>query len=144
MGGLAAGRKQDDVDADILAIGCVVLPDAFDRRRNAFEAAFVDGIAETSRPRAPLDFDEGDKAGRAIAEKAGDSFVTVERLLLALAIEKDNEAGKVLAKAGVTSIIWATATAGGMPLSITWSDTPRFDPSAVRALRDTSVATDPG
>ena len=35
-------------------------------------------------------------------EKAGDSFVTVERLLLALAIEKDSEAGKILAKAGVT------------------------------------------
>ncbi|MGW9329614.1 ATP-dependent chaperone ClpB [Bosea sp. NPDC055594] len=36
------------------------------------------------------------------ADKAGDSFVTVERLLLALAIEKETEAGKVLAKAGVT------------------------------------------
>jgi len=35
-------------------------------------------------------------------EKAGDSFVTAERLLLALAIEKDSEAGKILAKAGVT------------------------------------------
>ena len=35
-------------------------------------------------------------------EKAGDSFVTVERLLLALALEKDSEAGKILAKAGVT------------------------------------------
>jgi ATP-dependent Clp protease ATP-binding subunit ClpB len=35
------------------------------------------------------------------ADKAGDSFVTVERLLLALCVEKDNEAGKVLAKAGV-------------------------------------------
>ena len=43
-------------------------------------------------------FDTAEKA----AEKAGDSFVTVERLLLALAIEKDSEAGKVLAKAGVT------------------------------------------
>jgi ATP-dependent Clp protease ATP-binding subunit ClpB len=43
-------------------------------------------------------FDTAEKA----ADKAGDSFVTVERLLLALAIEKDNEAGKVLAKAGVT------------------------------------------
>ncbi|AZO78922.1 MULTISPECIES: ATP-dependent chaperone ClpB [unclassified Bosea (in: a-proteobacteria)] len=43
-------------------------------------------------------FDTGEKA----ADKAGDSFVTVERLLLALAIEKDNEAGKILAKAGVT------------------------------------------
>ncbi len=36
------------------------------------------------------------------AEKSRDSFVTVERLLLALAIEKDCEAGKILNKAGVT------------------------------------------
>jgi ATP-dependent Clp protease ATP-binding subunit ClpB len=43
-------------------------------------------------------FDAGEKAG----EKAGDSFVTVERLLLALAIEKDSEAGKILKAAGVT------------------------------------------
>src|SRR5271169_4781753 len=43
-------------------------------------------------------FDVATKAG----EKAGDSFVTVERLLLALALEKDSEAGKILAKAGVT------------------------------------------
>ncbi len=35
---------------------------------------------------------------RRSAEKAGDSFVTVERLLLALAIEKDSEAGKILAQ----------------------------------------------
>ena len=39
-------------------------------------------------------FDTAEKAG----EKAGDSFVTVERLLLALALEKDSEAGKILAK----------------------------------------------
>ena len=43
-------------------------------------------------------FDTAEK----IAEKAGDTYVTVERLLLALAIEKDSEAGKILAKAGVT------------------------------------------
>jgi ATP-dependent Clp protease ATP-binding subunit ClpB len=43
-------------------------------------------------------FDTAEKA----AEKAGDSFVTVERLLLALAIEKDSDAGKILARAGVT------------------------------------------
>ena len=43
-------------------------------------------------------FAAAEKAG----EKAGDSFVTVERLLLALALEKDNEAGKILSKAGVT------------------------------------------
>ena len=41
-------------------------------------------------------FDQAQK----VAEKAGDSYVTVERLLLAL--EKDSEAGKILARAGVT------------------------------------------
>src|SRR6202453_2909778 len=43
-------------------------------------------------------FDTAEKAG----EKAGDSFVTVERLLLALALEKNTDAGKILANAGVT------------------------------------------
>ena len=43
-------------------------------------------------------FDTAEKAG----EKAGDSFVTVERLLLALALEKGSDAGKILATAGVT------------------------------------------
>jgi ATP-dependent Clp protease ATP-binding subunit ClpB len=43
-------------------------------------------------------FDTAEKAG----QKAGDSFVTVERLLLALAMEKGSEAGKILANAGVT------------------------------------------
>jgi ATP-dependent Clp protease ATP-binding subunit ClpB len=42
-------------------------------------------------------FETAEKA----ADKAGDSFVTVERLLLALAIEKDSEAGKILSRAGV-------------------------------------------
>jgi ATP-dependent Clp protease ATP-binding subunit ClpB len=37
-----------------------------------------------------------------IAEKAGDKYVTVERLLLALALEKGSEAGRILAAAGVT------------------------------------------
>ena len=36
------------------------------------------------------------------AQKAGDSFVTVEYLLLALIIEKDTDAGKILSAAGVT------------------------------------------
>lgn len=36
------------------------------------------------------------------AQKAGDSYVTVERLLLALVVEKDNDAGKILASLGVT------------------------------------------
>jgi ATP-dependent Clp protease ATP-binding subunit ClpB len=37
------------------------------------------------------------------AQKAGDSFVAVERMLLALTIEKDTDAGKILASAGVTA-----------------------------------------
>ncbi|HEX9906343.1 MAG TPA: Clp protease N-terminal domain-containing protein, partial [Propylenella sp.] len=38
-----------------------------------------------------------------VAEKAGDSFVTVERLLLALAMEKEAGTSKILAEAGVTA-----------------------------------------
>ncbi len=37
-----------------------------------------------------------------IATKAGDSFVTVERMLLGLAMDKTTEAGRILAAAGVT------------------------------------------
>ncbi len=37
-----------------------------------------------------------------IAQKAGDSYVTVERMLLALAMDKGTEASKILANAGVT------------------------------------------
>jgi ATP-dependent Clp protease ATP-binding subunit ClpB len=43
-------------------------------------------------------FDAAEKA----AEKAGDSFVTVERLLLGLTLEKSSEAGAILGKGGVT------------------------------------------
>jgi ATP-dependent Clp protease ATP-binding subunit ClpB len=41
-------------------------------------------------------------AAEKAAEKMGDSYVTAELLLLALALEKDSEAGKILSKAGVT------------------------------------------
>src|ERR1700678_981122 len=43
-------------------------------------------------------FDAAEKA----AEKAGDSVVTVERLLLGLTLEKDSDAGSILKKGGVT------------------------------------------
>ncbi|MGE0627456.1 MAG: ATP-dependent chaperone ClpB [Hyphomicrobiaceae bacterium] len=43
-------------------------------------------------------FDQAQK----IAKTAGDSYVTVERLLLAIAMDKASEAGRVLADAGVT------------------------------------------
>jgi ATP-dependent Clp protease ATP-binding subunit ClpB len=44
-------------------------------------------------------FDNAEK----IAQKAGDSFVTVERFLLALAMEKGSQAAKILANAGVSA-----------------------------------------
>jgi len=60
----------------------------------------VSGAA--SQPQATRElvrfFDTAEKA----AERAGDGFVTVERLLLALAVEKGTEAAKILAAAGVT------------------------------------------
>src|ERR1700691_2928499 len=42
------------------------------------------------------------EAAEKAAEKAGDSFVTVERLLLGLTLEKDSDAGKILKNGGVT------------------------------------------
>lgn len=42
-------------------------------------------------------------AAEKIADKAGDKFVTAERLLLALATEQGSEASKILANAGVTA-----------------------------------------
>jgi ATP-dependent Clp protease ATP-binding subunit ClpB len=61
----------------------------------------VSGAA--SQPQATRElirlFDTAEKA----ADKAGDQFVTVERLLLAIAIEKDSEAGRILGRAGVTA-----------------------------------------
>ncbi|MCC6982402.1 MAG: ATP-dependent chaperone ClpB [Bauldia sp.] len=44
-------------------------------------------------------FDQAEK----IAKKAGDSFVSVERLLMALAMEKDAKTSKILADSGVTA-----------------------------------------
>jgi ATP-dependent Clp protease ATP-binding subunit ClpB len=42
------------------------------------------------------------EASEQAAEKAGDSFVTVERLLLGLTLDKNSEAGSILNKGGVT------------------------------------------
>jgi ATP-dependent Clp protease ATP-binding subunit ClpB len=44
------------------------------------------------------------EAAEKIAEKAGDNFVTVERLLLALAMEKGTGAARILAAAGATPV----------------------------------------
>src|SRR5262249_61703673 len=57
-------------------------------------------VAELVYPATALErfFDQAQK----VAEKAGDSYVTVERLLLALALEKDRDAGRILARVGVS------------------------------------------
>ncbi|WP_340587154.1 ATP-dependent chaperone ClpB [Erythrobacter alti] len=44
-----------------------------------------------------------------VAQKAGDEYVTVERLLLALTLAKDSKAGKALADAGLTAQALNTA-----------------------------------
>jgi ATP-dependent Clp protease ATP-binding subunit ClpB len=44
-------------------------------------------------------FDQAEK----IAQKAGDSYVTVERLLLAFAMDRETEAGRILQHAGVSA-----------------------------------------
>jgi ATP-dependent Clp protease ATP-binding subunit ClpB len=44
-------------------------------------------------------FDQAEK----VAQKAGDSYVTAERLLLAIAMDKDTDAGRALARAGINA-----------------------------------------
>jgi ATP-dependent Clp protease ATP-binding subunit ClpB len=76
---------------------------------NAAKLAVEGGLAKlpkVSGAGAQLQWDQDvarllDQAEQ-IATKAGDSFVTVERLLLALALAAETEAGKALAAAGVT------------------------------------------
>ena len=63
--------------------------------------ARVSGSA--SQPQATRELMRLFATAEAIAEKAGDSFVTVERLLLAIATESGSEAGRMLARAGVTA-----------------------------------------
>ena len=55
-----------------------------------------------AQPQATRDLVRLFDTAESAAQKAGDSYVTVERLLLALAIEKDAEAGRILGDAGVT------------------------------------------
>ena len=62
--------------------------------------AKVSGAA--SQPGASRDLAKLFDTAQKSAVKAGDSYVTVERMLLALATEKDMDAGKVLAKSGVS------------------------------------------
>ncbi|VFU10695.1 ATP-dependent chaperone ClpB [Methylocella tundrae] len=81
----AGGRSRDALVATDLALG--KLPKV--EGSGAGQVYLTPALARL--------FDNAEK----IAEKAGDSYVTVERLLLALAMEKNTEAGKILEKAGV-------------------------------------------
>ena len=83
----AGGRSRDALTATELALG--KLP-----KVQGSGAGQLYLAPTTSRI-----FDAAEK----IAQKAGDSFVTVERLLLAIALEKSCDAGKILAAAGVTA-----------------------------------------
>ncbi len=82
----AGGRSRDALIATELALG--KLPKV--------EGSGAGQVYIT--PATARIFDNAEK----IAEKAGDSYVTVERLLLALAMDKSSEAGKIIEKAGVT------------------------------------------
>src|SRR3989441_1528918 len=82
----AGGRSRDALAATEAAL----------RRLPKVEGAGAGQLYLT--PHVARVFEAAEKA----AKKASDSFVTVERLLLALAIEKESEAGKALALAGVT------------------------------------------
>jgi ATP-dependent Clp protease ATP-binding subunit ClpB len=82
----AGGRAKDALMATELALG--KLP----------KVSGGNGQLYLSQPLAKV-FSTAETA----AEKAGDSFVTVERLLLAMAIEKSSPTSGILEKAGVTA-----------------------------------------
>ncbi len=80
----AGGRSRDALIATELALG--KLPKV--------EGSGAGQVYIT--PATARIFDNAEK----IAEKAGDSYVTVERLLLALAMDKSSEAGKIMKRRG--------------------------------------------
>ena len=60
MAGEGARRKEQHVDADVLALGRIFVCDRFDRRRHPAQPIFVDRMVEFGGGLAPLDLDEGD------------------------------------------------------------------------------------
>jgi ATP-dependent Clp protease ATP-binding subunit ClpB len=62
----------------------------------------VTGSGATSAPAVDGDLIRLLDQAREIATKAGDSYVTVERILLAMALAKGTEVGEAMAKAGLT------------------------------------------
>ncbi len=62
----------------------------------------AEGFRQRVRPQATRELVRLFDTAESAAQKAGDSYVTVERLLLAIAVEKESEAGRALQAAGVT------------------------------------------
>src|SRR5436190_8420525 len=62
----------------------------------------VTGSGATSAPALEGDTMRVLDQAEQVAKKSGDSYVTVERILLAMALAKTTEVGKALASAGVT------------------------------------------
>jgi len=64
---------------------------------------------QAAQPQATRDLMRLFEAAEKAAAKAGDSYVTVERLLLALALDAGSDAGRILGAAGVTAQALNTA-----------------------------------
>ena len=88
----------------------------------------VTGSGATSAPALDGDTIRILDQAQQVAEKAGDSYVTVERILLAMALAKTSDTGGALARAGVTpalasaaptSVFFARAMASRMRSTVT-------------------------
>jgi len=92
-------------DADGLAVGLIDRCGGLSREaRSAVEASLASQPKNSGgdvllAPGMARLLDQAEK----IAQQAGDSFVTVERLLLALALDRESKAGQILLQAGVTA-----------------------------------------
>ena len=75
-------------------------------------------------------------AAEQVAQKAGDSYVTVERLLLALSLAKTTTAGKALAAAAVTAFCSSSAASSSSSFfffaSLCFSSSFSFSSSSLR------------
>src|SRR5436305_13466191 len=80
-----------------------------------------------------------------VAKKAGDSYVTVERILLAMALAKNTDVGNALAKAGLTAqkLNAAIETLRGVRTSDTQGAEDRYD-ALKKYVRDLSDAARAG
>src|SRR2546425_1188718 len=74
-----------------------------DRARGFLQAAQTIAVREHHQRIAPEHLLKALLDDEQVAKKAGDSYVTVERILLAMALAKNTDVGAALAKAGLTA-----------------------------------------